>query len=223
MTIEKISSVTEVLFYVNEEQKHRTTIFFDIDDTLIRSKGNFPCPNINFRRHFSLALKEQRWRTYKGKFMSHYNSDYIDLVRDYNDTVLDRKWELTEPEHLPSMFKAINMESYHYYFLTARGVELHYTTKAWLKRLRLYPKPGNRMYRKDCYDIPNITDRSGVRGNIIYAGGYDKCQLLVDASFQAFPNVVMVDDSLSNLESFDRYFSNNELVKFVGLHYENNV
>lgn len=219
MSIEEINNLGELLTGPYLEDP-RTSLFLDIDDTLISAdKAHENCPNKFFRYNFEHAIKQGCYKIHNNRFMSYHNPHYLSLVKQYNNSVKQCKWKLTDPGNRDIMY-TLNTSQVRYHFLTARGVELHRHTKYWLQRLKLYPKPGNYMNRGQVVvDIPNVTGRSGIRGNIIYAGGYDKLQLLKEVQFPTHQTVIMVDDSLSNLESFERYYVNNKIVKFWGLHY----
>lgn len=208
--IKTISNLFELIEYI--EQPLYTTVMFDIDDTLITTKNhNSICPNRNFRNR--LIAGNFRYKP-NGQFASYCNKDYLKIVNKFNREITEVKWKLTQ-EDIPFLLGFLNRNQIKYLYFTARGTEIHKETRAILRKLKIYPRYApNRVI-----NIPNVTGRSGIRGNIIYAGGYDKCNLLCDLGYKIHQTLIMIDDSKSNLESFENYFKDSKLVKFIGLHY----
>lgn len=211
--INEIHSLNDMFDYIKEP--YYTTVMFDIDDTLITTANHSTfCPNRNFRER--LKAGNFRYRS-DGRFASYCDEKYIDIVRQYNNEIKQAKWVYTEPQ-VPHVLRQLNKSGIQYIYFTARGMEISRETKAILKKLKILPIHMKHRVR----NFPNVTGRSGLRDSIIYAGGYDKCQLLRDCGYLVQRNYIMVDDSLSNLQSFEDYFNASKLegFNFIGLHYK---
>lgn len=218
MTVKKINNLREVINYLNKSIP--TTLLLDIDDTLIKSKEE-DCPNKVFRARMEYGKESGQFKWHKNKFMSNHNPYYREALRDYNYCAANSKWELQEP-YAKDLMYFVNYSFINRYcdtfFLTARGTELHKVTKYWLKKLGLYPKHHTPNHSKR-YSNFNI-ERTGIRGNIIYAGGYSKCNLMLKEHFVMSTRIILVDDSYDNIRCFEARYGDNPLIEFIGLHYD---
>lgn len=190
-----------------------TILLLDIDDTLIKT-NYLNCPNRFFRETFkSIGLNKY---FYKKKYYGYNNSIYRHLVKIYNNRIENITWTLTE-KNLYKEFNRWKQLSQDVWGLTARGFELESITKSSLSKVGIN---FSRAYSSR-QSLNSRSYRSGVGSNqIIYTGGDCKGTILKEFEYNT-NSIIMVDDSLENLEAVKVAAEELNLV-FKGLHYVRN-
>ena len=213
-------------FDMRSLDEDNTYIFIDIDDTLIKYPRD--CPNAWFRDMITNKLPEESKRTYKGKFYSYHNLIYLTLVKVFNELIFDYQYQV-EPTLFGSLIKH-ELENYNIIGLTARGDELLRITLTTIKTVGMDFSKHN----DDTIPIKFI-NRGGTRTcyskGVLYCGGYDKGECVAEFIKSnpyifdgiAPEKVIVIDDSLSNIESVRKEIHKNfKQIKFEGYHYDTN-
>lgn len=216
MAIIQINTLWELDKYI-KTFKHvpkKPLLYLDIDDTIMKSRASI-CPNHEFSREMQVNIGEGVFKVKGHRFWSYHHPKYLDLVKRYNEAVVTHKWDPVEVYITAEIMRRLNNTDIPYKFLTARGTEIHRPTIRWLKRLMLYPKPHTSQHANHVHDFPNVTGRSGMRGKIIYCGGYSKYLTLLENGLRT-KNIILVDDNISNLIEFEQNLKGKG---FVGVHY----
>jgi hypothetical protein len=209
--IVKSKSLHEITNMLSNE----SLLLLDIDDTLIYHK--YCCPNQWFRD----TLKAGNFRTTKdGKFASYCSQDYLKIVTTYNHIISNVPCNYTHltRDNLIFLFKKWNSICDVWGF-TARGCEIARDTRRHLAHHGIEFKDRGRQPRR----FRTQTGRAGLGSNqIIYCGGEDKGDMLrIFLTDRVWPpdRIVVVDDSLHNLESAQRMCKQLS-IEFIGVLYE---
>ena len=150
--------------------KRDSLLLVDIDDTLIRATGpKYECPNHLFRRRMEGFPARY---TKDGKFKSYFNQNYLNIVKEYNQAVLDANW--TDIEFSSSHFNKWK-DRCTVIGLTARGKELAKVTEQILANNHiLFPKHELFVFDYKAESLANGRTGLSHTRNILYCGGHDK-------------------------------------------------
>lgn len=217
MAVIEIRSLAQVINYL----KRDSLLLVDIDDTLIRATGpKYECPNAIFRKLMSDFPARY---TKDKKFMSYFNQNYLDIVKQFNQAVLEANW--TDIEFSSSHFNKWKDRCDSVVGITARGRELAKVTEQTLRQNHIYfEKHNSLIYDQNADPLANGRTGLSPTRNILYCGGHDKGDVLFNYLAFGFlschPGIVMVDDSMTGLKQVEKV-CNDFSIPFIGLHYVN--